>query len=558
MHRMLIVDDEPIINDGLYEYFRKADIEDLEIVRAFSATEAIDWLNTLKIDLVLSDICMPEMSGMELIREIVERWPRCKVILLTGHNEFEYAHEAIRNPCVVDYLLKTEGMDRILHTVQGALVQLGREQDFRSQAKWFQDKLPRALPQLQRQLLRNLSQYVDRGKRSSLQDEFEATKLPFSSESPVLPVLIQIENWGHYQSESDRELIRYAVTNIAEELLQDNAVVKGFDLDVQLVGCYIQPRQDGEQNGQMTKVWDRTKTYVHGIMEAVQQSCADCLNVSVSILIAKRAVPWSQVGKVIGRLRAASYDSPGFGMQKLLVIDPEHAPSGALKLACTRKSLAAAKLALEQVKMKLIEGSGEWTDSFQKWVELMESADQEDHFLRMRLLTGVSEYLLDILEETGLSESAIDGIHLHRILEFDKHTRMHDVLTYYQNAFEWVVSRRTVSYKADEMKVLTSIHHYIKHHLHDDLSLTRIAREVSLNPSYLSRWYKRITGKGISQYINEKRVEHSKELLLVTDCKMHEISAKVGFSDQHYFYRFFKKAVGCTPQEYRERRQEPG
>jgi two-component system response regulator YesN len=96
------------------------------------------------------------------------------------------------------------------------------------------------------------------------------------------------------------------------------------------------------------------------------------------------------------------------------------------------------------------------------------------------------------------------------------------------------------------------IHQYIKSHLADDLSLTRIAQEVSLNPSYLSRWYKRTTWKGISDYILEKKVELSKELLLGTAWKMHEISSQLGFSDQHYFFRFFKKTVGCTPQEYRE------
>ena len=98
MQRMLIVDDEPVILDGLYAFFQKANLQDMEIMKAYSAYEAIDWLNSVKVDIVLSDICMPGMDGMQLIEQIMDRWPRCKVLLLTGHNEFDYAHQAIRNP----------------------------------------------------------------------------------------------------------------------------------------------------------------------------------------------------------------------------------------------------------------------------------------------------------------------------------------------------------------------------------------------------------------------------------------------------------------------------
>ncbi|GGF97999.1 hypothetical protein GCM10010912_48400 [Paenibacillus albidus] len=112
----------------------------------------------------------------------------------------------------------------------------------------------------------------------------------------------------------------------------------------------------------------------------------------------------------------------------------------------------------------------------------------------------------------------------------------------------------TEQVRHDESSILSMIHQYIKLHLADDLSLTRIAQKVSLNPSYLSRWYKKTTGKSLSDYIAEKRLELSKELLLSTALKMHEISSRLGFSDQHYFFRFFKKTAGCTPQEFREQR----
>lgn len=176
---MMIVDDEPNILDGLYEFFVKADFKDLEIIKVHSADHAIDWLNTVKIDIVLSDICMPGMDGMALIQEIVDRWPRCKVILLTGHNEFDFAHQAIRNPCVVDYLLKTEGMDKIRAAVELTLEKISSEEDYFYKSQWLRDKLPRALPQLQQQLLHDI---LRRTERIDLR-AYRLNLTPFSSRS---------------------------------------------------------------------------------------------------------------------------------------------------------------------------------------------------------------------------------------------------------------------------------------------------------------------------------------------------------------------------------------
>lgn len=175
--------------------------------------------------------------------------------------------------------------------------------------------------------------------------------------------------------------------------------------------------------------------------------------------------------------------------------------------------------------------------------------------MRLRLMSGISNTLLQTLQELGLTEKAHSGMNLSRLLYFNINTHWSDVISFYHTFFEWIISNRSATYKHDESNILSMIHQYIKSHLADDLSLTRIAQEVSLNPSYLSRWYKRTTGKGISDYILEKKVELSKELLLGTALKMHEISGQLGFSDQHYFFRFFKKTVGCTPQEYREQKR---
>lgn len=552
MQRMMIVDDEHVILDGLYEFFMKAELADLEIIKVHSADHAIDWLNTVKIDIVLSDICMPGMDGMELIQEIVDRWPRCKVILLTGHDEFNYAHQAIRNPCVVDYLLKTEGMDKIRSAVTRTLEMIASEDVEQYQTQWFRDKLPRALPQLQQQLLLDILRRTEGIDRHVLQDEFDAIQLPFRAAQQVAPVILRIESWRDVETASDRSLIRYAVANIAEELFQGKAEVKAVDLDPGTIACFVQPERDNAMPVAEAEQWVKTLRFIHGTMESVQQACGRCLQMSVSVIASNEAVAWPELNYTLNRLRLAVYDRPGLGMEKLLrinVTEPGASPGGVIN------RYAAAELLLDYLKQRLLEGDAEWSGSFRKWVELCGEGGPEDPFFRLRLLSGLSGTLLQTLQELGLTEDALSEMDLSKLLHFTIHTGWSEVISFYYAFFEWVISKRSASYRHDESSILSTIHQYIKFHLGDDLSLTRIAQEVSLNPSYLSRWYKRTTGKGISDYILEKKVELSKELLLGTALKMHEISAQLGFSDQHYFFRFFKKTAGCTPQEFRERRK---
>lgn len=126
MRRLLLVDDEPYVVDWLYEMFSQETDLDLEICKAYTTQEAIEWLAKVKIDVVLSDIRMPGMSGLELIGYIRESWPLCRVILLTGHRSFDYIYQADKYTDVT-YLLKTEDDDVILESVRTQLRAIEKE-----------------------------------------------------------------------------------------------------------------------------------------------------------------------------------------------------------------------------------------------------------------------------------------------------------------------------------------------------------------------------------------------------------------------------------------------
>lgn len=115
-NRVLVVDDEFHILEGMKRIINRS--ETFEVAATFlDGKEALDWLNKNSIDIILSDIRMPEMDGLELSSKISKIWPQTKIILLTGHAEFDYAQQALRMG-VLDYILKPCSSEKILETLE--------------------------------------------------------------------------------------------------------------------------------------------------------------------------------------------------------------------------------------------------------------------------------------------------------------------------------------------------------------------------------------------------------------------------------------------------------
>src|SRR4029453_10745700 len=183
MYRLLIVDDLPIIVDGLLELFEQTEHLQLEVMKAYSGEEALEVLYHHRIDIVVSDIKMPGIEGIELLQEIKLQWPACKVIFLTGYNDFQYARNAITYGGF-DYILKVESDEKIIQSLERAIEKLEEEQDQAQMITRAQSKMRLALPSLQKEYMWGLFQ----GKQvteSQLEQIFKEFNIPLDASMPV-------------------------------------------------------------------------------------------------------------------------------------------------------------------------------------------------------------------------------------------------------------------------------------------------------------------------------------------------------------------------------------
>lgn len=295
MHRVLIVDDEPVIVNSIYQILEQAMHLELGIYRAYNAYEALDLLGKTRIDLVISDIRMPGMDGIEMQRQIISKWPWCKIVFLTGYNEFEYMQMAVRNGGIVDYLLKNEDDELIVHAVEKALKQIELQEG-------LMDKIHKAnmKHQIALSVLRNntLLERMDEGTEA-LRLKFELSEIPLLVDFPVWVMAGRIDDWPGPMTEEERELLRYACQNIMGEFLEPSSVHVSVTLEQIRFIWAIQPKELHNSVGSIgeeerTRAWTDLRCRMVSIVESAQEACNKLLKLPMSFVLGEAPVEWER------------------------------------------------------------------------------------------------------------------------------------------------------------------------------------------------------------------------------------------------------------------------
>ncbi|MFD0616231.1 response regulator [Paenibacillus sp. GCM10027629] len=545
MYRILIVDDEPLILNGLVELCNRVTEIELEIFAAATSQEALDWLGRTKVDIVLSDIRMPGMSGLELHQEIMKQWPKCKVIFLTGYSDFAYVQQAIRQGSV-DYILKTEGNAKIKESILRAATSLEEERFMDSLFVQAKQQKMLALPYLQQQYMSEILQ-GDPATIASIHDKFEELHIKLSADTPCLLLIVRIDDWGEIHSATDRALIYFALDNIANELLMPMARSLSMKYEKNKMAWFLQPAE-AELT---TEGWTRTILFVRGMLEEIQQTCLNLLKRPISLALATDAVEWTSLPQKFDLLNLLFHSGLGIGKELILLEPNRNAKDEDRSEGARLSSVHLHKI--EYLKACMENGHEE--PFFDTLDELLSVASMAGPFP-----SGVQLELYFLLVSVLLPHSLIDSDSDAK--DLGKFTQMERFETWHQICEEFILTARRifeqkqVGMNVQEYELIRKIQNYITTHISGDVSLTKIGEVVGHNPSYLSRLYKKLTGQGLLTYINDVRLEKSKTMLEQDCLKVHEIATELGFLSSQYFHRFFKKATNLTPQEYRELKRD--
>jgi two-component system response regulator YesN len=540
---MVIADDLPVIVDHLLELFEQQELG-LELFPAYSAYEVLRIMEKKPINMVLSDIKMPGMEGIELLSEIQKRWPDCKVVFLTSYGDFQYAKSAISNGAF-GYLLKDENDETIIQAVQKAIKQLNKEFDERKKLYDARSQMQRLKPEF----IRNIFHPMLQGSPSSLDRESTGTldywNIHMNLNAPVWIMIVRVDSWEGWNP-SDYRLARFMIQNIVDDYLQDKIMSVCYPFEDSKMIWLLQEKPGDEPF---------LYSYMSDNLLDMQKKCRELAKLQISIVISASSSEWSRLPKVFNKIRSFLLSKLGSKQEMISVGDLERQSSeeyeeisgrlykdNAKKLALLRNHLTSCD---PNPIMHIV-------------LEFIESIDRVgDAAYKMEIYHALASVFLSYVNHHMADYNWFGNEELNWLTRFDPDITAEQMKQGFVNLVQTIVTCNEKKNIQNEQEVILFIQKYIADHLHEDLSLNRLADLVQFNPSYLSRLYKQETDMGLLSFIQQCRINKAKELLEGSTLKVYEIAEKVGYESRLSFVRMFKSQMGMTPQEYRDLELDP-
>jgi len=536
VYKLLVVDDHPYQVDSIAQTLEQSELQLDTIFKAYSGTEALETMSREPIDIVITDIRMPEMNGIELIERIRAKSKQVKCILLSGYAEFEYAQQALVLQ-TSKYLMKPVETSELLRTMETVISQLSSErqaeENYRQTLLTLRENLPRMRSDLLQDLLKG-----KRMPRAELERKLQAYRIPFAVDDPFSLMVVQLEDDLSGYTEYDISLILFGISNMAEECFKDSLRIWHARISSRRLVVLIHMSED--EAGREWQTIERTA-------KELQRLVYTYLKHIVSIGLVR------STGTFPSQLRAA-YES---GMAVFNSPEGKAAGffAGVSDLPAPVLQGSIESLYRPPSLMSLME-TDRWREARARLDEVFEELSRKS--------ASTNEYILEafyVIAGSYQFAAHMNGKRLSDAIGSDvlglPQDYMHWDLKLFQawavRTFQHLEESVGASGLRDHPSLIDRIHQFIDRRLEQELSLQSISDEVGLHPAYLSKIYKQETGVNLSDYVLEVRMAHSAELLKNTECKIYEVSARVGYQTPHYFIKLFKKAYGMTPVEYRNR-----
>ena len=526
MVRILLVDDEPFIVQGLKAMLEQGN-QNCEIVgEASNGKEALDFLKQRDVDLVIADIQMPVMSGLELLETIRrEKISDAYFVILSGYSDFQYAQQALRYK-TMDYVLKPvkqEDLERIIAQVE-SLTRKKEEQEKKEQ-HWEQVVLSGSISAA-------LYGKTDSGVLQYLRDH-----LAFSGE--ICYVELEPEQAADRgKADASRDLWN-ACRNVFGEKWKEYCV-----RDVASDGAYrvgmLLSEDMAKEKGQTGQEFLRE--FLRKLREEERMPVRAFAGCGVH-----NFEELSESRRTAEMLKSLSvFREP----QEILWYDEEQEKYHPENVVLCKDILDALIRAAE-------ENDGEQiAQNVEELYRRMESTGMDRQMIDMNLnylLFGLVH--LAVRQDDTVSQEGVFSIL--RENGFDLHTMRGNqahLEKFVREYAEYLVKLR----KKGSRGVLADVEKEISERYAENLTLKEMSQKFFVNSAYLGQMFKKKHGISFREYLNNYRVEQAADLLLRTDKKIYEIAEEVGYHDLDYFINRFIAVKGCTPSRFRKKSREGG
>lgn len=535
MYKIMVVDDEEDFREGFRDFIPYGELGFEYAGDADNGMDAVELARQVKPDVVLCDINMPKMDGLEFAERFLEISPRSKVVFITGYDEFQFAQQAVKLN-VYEYLLKPltpHEVESLLHSLKE---QLDRENDEQRDIEQMKIKLRESLPLLRE---RYLNQWVNgRIRKEDLEVRMEAVGVALTGGRwTVMAVEPDHQKAGKFSW--DDELLSFSISNILEDCLADmktlgHIFINQFNQNVAVVST--ESLTDKEAESLFIEIAEKMR-------EAVERH----LKVSISIGMGEIVNRYTVSEGFQGAMRALDYKFLFGGNKVFYIKDMEYRTSsqnGMVQITQIKDRL------VNQLKVATADEAEIWLKEFFSGLEQSKLNPDICKVHVVELVTLISKTYFEYLSSRDVSDSPA----LHPIYQVSKCTTLKQMKVWIG---QWILeiltairNRREDDY---ERRVAEAMEFMAKNYHLQELTIQMVCDHLHLSVSYFSLIFKRMVGETFVEYLTGLRMQKARELLRTSSLKSYEISELVGYGNPHYFSLVFKKVVGVSPSEYRIR-----
>ncbi|WP_141504633.1 response regulator [Paenibacillus luteus] len=530
MLNVLIVDDEDFVLEGLKQAIEWERFGMFVYGEANNGQEALTFVDQFPghIDVVITDIKMPIMDGFGLIKGLTERKVSCKMIVLTGHEEFEFAKQAIHYR-VFDYLMKPVVLERIEESLYrlSQECQLEAEQKKRSEELETQIKLSQ--PMLEEQYYRNLIQ--------GIYDQELQFKLGHSLEAASYQAIIAhrdktLPNQHAATDATNEQMVFIRIRACMNKQMSDNYRIISL--------------MNGSSEMVLLMLYDSKvkENSLRQMLADVQTTMASMGDTTVTFALGGEYRDLTKLAQSYREAQEALRHKLVTGHSSIIGFNQWRTrPSG------LNEHFREAKQALtDAVHLGSTQRvSTQLTDIYSQLIQEATYPIEEIRVFAMELALMITSIVIekgDKPEEIWPDKPSLPGY-------ISQLETLQDIFTILSKNYKQAIKYFELKGDARNRQTITFLIDYINKNLNMEIKLDDLAQKVYLTPNYLGYLFKETMGVSFTEYITGRRMEHAKKLLAEPGSRVNEVALKIGYKNPHYFSKVFKEQTGLRPSDYK-------
>lgn len=539
MFKVLIVDDEIIARIGIKSLISWHE-HGLELVgECENGKKAYDMAKELLPDIIITDVKMPVMNGIDLIKTLKAEGMNFKFIMLSSYDDFEFVKEAMKLGAD-DYILKLQVKpEELIKVLDNICKKIEQERTEKSRNINIQKQIHDNISALREKFLKDLicGNVLNKNDIEKYLKEYNIA-LPHNN---LVCLVVRIDSMEIYDSytNDDIYIFRSSIINIMEEIVLNYGI--GY-------ACYGEPHLYtvicsvgiDDSAGSLSDS-------IHQMAKDMKEFLKNSMNLTVSIGLSDIHLNHTDINLAYREAWEAIGDSFAYPAGSIIVYRDIKGPNSSHKGIPLEEELNELENSLKAYSLSGI----------QKAFDNLVQRIVESNNVSKKHINGICHVLIFVvnvfIKNNNLTPEEIWGKDENPYNQVGHLKSLNDFADWIKKINNRIVT--IINQEKESNVIILRAKQFINKHFCENISLEVVSEHLSLSPSYFSSLFSRATGESFIDYVTNLRIGLAKELIKSAKYKVYEISEMVGYDNPHYFSRIFKKVVGVSPLDFKAQRQ---